>query len=421
MLGKEFWIGIDDTDSADGMCTTWLGAKLIQDLRRSGCRIDEARLIRLNPTIPYRTRGNAAVAIKAFGHPELAFSIACLLVNQYADFKCEKTHPGVVLFDHQPPAEFYHKAVTSICTIEEAKTILKRYALNWKGFKLGRGLIGATAAVASVLPDFTWEYLAYRDEERWESHRVVGKGTIFTADEVTRPSTWDSVDLEEDKPVCIPHGRDPVLFGIRGCSPFSVSRAVSCIRSEPYQVFQIWRTNQGTDAHLMSGTIGSLNEGCSYRVYGTVEKRAETGRGGHVALHIMDQDRKLTCMAYEPTKGFRHLIRSLVPGDQIIAIGSYLLNSLNLEKFYLFPGSGCSQKKAPFCPLCKKQMTSAGREKGYKCRKCGRKVKKPDEILLSNTLTPGWYEVPPCARRHLSRPLIRDRETIPEITSGRKV
>ena len=38
--------------------------------------------------------------------------------------------------------------------------------MQWLGgdINLGRGLIGASAAIASVLPDHTWEYLAYREE-----------------------------------------------------------------------------------------------------------------------------------------------------------------------------------------------------------------------------------------------------------------
>ena len=37
-------------------------------------------------------------------------------------------------------------------------------------------------------------------------------------------------------------------------------------------------------------------------------------------------------MAYEPTKNFRQIIRQLVPGDEVIAVGSYKKGSINLEK-----------------------------------------------------------------------------------------
>jgi len=37
-------------------------------------------------------------------------------------------------------------------------------------------------------------------------------------------------------------------------------------------------------------------------------------------------------MAYEPTKNFRQIVRQLVPGDHVIAVGSFKKGSINLEK-----------------------------------------------------------------------------------------
>lgn len=420
-MGREsFWIGLDDTDSPEGMCTTWLGARLIRDLQHFGYRINEARLIRLNPTIPYRTRGNAAIAIKATGDPDAAFEHACFLVSTYAELTCEKTHPGVVLADRPFPSYFYHQAVTAICTIAGAEEFLRQYARAWKGYKLGRGLIGATAAIASELSDQTWELLAYREEKRWGTTREVDSSSLFTADEVTTPHTWDTVDTTKNSVVCVPHTPDPVLYGIRGDSPFAVAYAVSCIRSEPFPWGQIWVTNQGTDAHIVMGKIGSLIEGSSYQVKGTVTNRPLTGCGGHVSLSISDEGGELSCMAFEPTKEFRSYIRSLIPGDQIIAIGSFLNKTLNLEKFCLCSESTEERPRAPFCQSCQKQMTSAGSGKGYKCRRCGARVMSPDIIPIQRDINTGWYEVPPSARRHLSRPLIRGIEAFNEGSFQRK-
>jgi tRNA(Ile2)-agmatinylcytidine synthase len=416
MTGQSFWIGIDDTDSQEGMCTTWLGSRLIRDLRRIGYRIEEARLIRLNPTIPHRTRGNAAVAIRASGDPDRAFNIACDLVDRYASLGCEKTHPGIVVSDCQPPAYFYFQAVTATCTIRQAVDFLKEHARSWRGYKLGRGLIGATAAVASVLPDYTWEILVYRDESRWGSPREVDLKSIFTSEEVTSPHTWDSGDPIQKDVVCVPHTPDPVLFGIRGDSPFFVAKAVSCIRSEQYGWGQIWLTNQGTDAHLLTGIMGNLEDGCSYQVRGVVQDVPRTIRGGHVSLNIGSNDHMLTCMAFEPTKEFRNYVRSLLPGDRIVAAGSYTGGSLNLEKIYLFPGDIQEKLRAPFCIPCQKQMTSAGAGKGYKCRRCGARSLTPVKVPVQRIIHPGWYEVPPSARRHLARPLIRGPVPVPEDT-----
>ena len=90
-------IGIDDTDSPAGMCTTYLGAVLARRLIHDHMRVREARLVRLNPNVTFKTRGNAAIALDVEGDPEQWFAIACAIVEELADFSCEKTNPGVVV------------------------------------------------------------------------------------------------------------------------------------------------------------------------------------------------------------------------------------------------------------------------------------------------------------------------------------
>ena len=401
------FIGIDDTDSPAGMCTTYLGARLAAALRAAGMEVFEVRLVRLNPNAPFKTRGNAAVCIEAGGDREEAFSLASGLVEELADFSCENTNPGLVVAERRPDPAFYWKAVQDFCTIEEAKGVLDREGALYHGWKNGRGLIGATAAVASVLPDRTWELLAYRRTAVWGTPRFVEKASVFAAEAATWPHTWDSVDRENHVVVCVPHTPDPVLFGIRGESPEWVTRARSLIRAEETEREQVWVTNQGTDAHLVAGTIGSLLEGRSYRVPGRVAERASTGEGGHVGLVLEEGDRRLTCMAFEPTKGFRDIVRGLVPGDTVLACGSYKHGTLNLEKIRIDTLADDLVIRPPLCPACGARMTSAGKDKGYKCRKCGARAQEPEVIARSRTLATGWFEVPPTARRHLSRPLAR--------------
>ncbi|WP_298669518.1 DUF1743 domain-containing protein, partial [uncultured Methanofollis sp.] len=240
------FIGIDDTDSPAGMCTTYLGARLAAALRAAGMEVFEVRLVRLNPNAPFKTRGNAAVCIEAGGDREEAFSLASGLVEELADFSCENTNPGLVVAERRPDPAFYWKAVQDFCTIEEAKGVLDREGALYHGWKNGRGLIGATAAVASVLPDRTWELLAYRRTAVWGTPRFVEKASVFAAEAATWPHTWDSVDRENHVVVCVPHTPDPVLFGIRGESPEWVTRARSLIRAEETEREQVWVTNQGT-------------------------------------------------------------------------------------------------------------------------------------------------------------------------------
>jgi tRNA(Ile2)-agmatinylcytidine synthase len=406
-INIDMLIGIDDTDSPQGMCTTYLGAVLARRLIHEHMRVNEARLVRLNPNVTFKTRGNAAIALDVAGDRDHAFAIACAVVEELADFSCENTNPGVVVVDERPDPAFYRKAVTDFCQINEAVELLEAAGARYRGYKNRRGLIGATAAVASVLEDSTSEILVYRQPERWGSPREVDRASLFAAEEATFPHTWDTVDIANGVVVCVPHTPDPVLFGIRGESPSWVMIARSMVESEKPAIEQIWVTNQGTDAHLVDGKIGALREGLSYRVGGIVTGAPKTGMGGHVSFMMTDGENSLRCMAYEPTKNFRQIVRQLVSGDDVIAVGSFKKGSINLEKIRIASLACPVTSRPPFCPTCNKRMTSDGTGKGYKCKKCGARANNPEIQEISRTLKPGWYEVPPTARRHLAKPLCR--------------
>jgi len=400
-------IGIDDTDSPAGMCTTYLGAVLARRLIQEHMQVREARLVRLNPNVTWKTRGNAAVMLDVEGDMDRAFSITCALVEELADFSCENTNPGVVVAGRKPDPAFYRKAVTEFCTIEEAVALLDDTGARYRGYKNRRGLIGATAAISSELSDKTSEILVYREPERFGTPRSVDRESLFDAEAATFPHTWDTVDVVNDVVVCVPHTPDPVLFGIRGESPQWGMAARDMINSEKPGLEQIWVTNQGTDAHLLAGTIGALHEGLSYRVRGTVADHPNTGNGGHVSFTIQDGDHTVRCMAYEPTKNFRQTVRQLVPGDEVIAVGSFKKGSINLEKIGIVSLARQVITRPPLCLVCNKRMTSDGKEKGYKCKKCGARAAVPDVQEIPRTLKTEWYEVPPTARRHLAKPLCR--------------
>ncbi len=400
-------IGIDDTDSPQGMCTTYLGAVLARRLMYEQMQVHEARLVRLNPNVTFKTRGNAAIALEVTGDMNRAFAISCAVVEELADFSCENTNPGVVVVDEHPDAAFYTRAVTDFCQIEEAIELLEAVGARYRGYKNKRGLIGATAAVACDLKDRTSEILVYRKPEQWGTPRAVDRESLFAAEKATFPHTWDTVDRVNDVVVCVPHTPDPVLFGIRGESPSWVMAARSIIQSEKPAIEQIWVTNQGTDSHLLEGTIGYLQEGLSYRVKGTVADEPVTATGGHVSFTIINSNQTVRCMAYEPTKNFRQIVRELKTGDAVIAVGSYKKTSINLEKIQVVSLSSAIAKRPPLCVACNKRMTSDGKGKGWKCKKCGAHASEPEEREVPRTLKTGWYEVPPTARRHLAKPLCR--------------
>jgi tRNA(Ile2)-agmatinylcytidine synthase len=399
-------IGLDDTDSPAGMCTTYLGAVLIHRLNEAGISVTGQRLIRLNPNVIYKTRGNAAICIEATGDADEAFRIASACIEELAEFDEEKTNPGLVIAEQKLPVSFYLQAVTGFCTIEEAEAVCRTAGARVRKWKNGRGIIGATAAIAAEQADMTWELLAYRDPAD-KGERSVETDSLFRAEKETFPHTWDTVDTQNNCIVCFPHTPDPVIFGIRGESPEWVKKARGFVRSQKPVMEIVYHTNQGTDAHLMEGDIASLTDGCSYRLTGVVADTPVTGRGGHVSFLLSDTSGVVRCMAYEPTKGFRDIIRGLAQGDEITICGSYKNESINLEKIQVVTCPEIVRQRPPLCPSCGKRMKSDGVDKGWKCRRCKTRAEEPEIIHEQRTVSPGWYEVPPSARRHLAKPLCR--------------
>ena len=55
------WIGIDDTDSLKGGCTTYVATEIIAEMPYD--LIKFPRLVRLNPNIPWKTRGNGDITL----------------------------------------------------------------------------------------------------------------------------------------------------------------------------------------------------------------------------------------------------------------------------------------------------------------------------------------------------------------------
>jgi len=57
-------IGLDDTDSRErGMCTTYLATRVGERVVAAGGDVERRLLVRLNPAVEHKTRGNAALAL----------------------------------------------------------------------------------------------------------------------------------------------------------------------------------------------------------------------------------------------------------------------------------------------------------------------------------------------------------------------
>lgn len=433
-------IGIDDTDSRAGMCTTYLCAVLVDELQVYG-DLSTPRLVRLNPCIPFKTRGNGAVSFELKVASERAETVKELVksrVRELSEVQEEGTNPGVVFIDNvtlhalsnsdgksaHTLKHFYETAVRDVVEIERAYELIAELQLDYFGLKNKRGLIGALAAAAFLAVqmrepahyDFTYELIAYREKERWGTPRLIEDASVWKADAANYPLTWDTVDRANKKVVCAPHSPCPVLFGIRGDSVEALYNTRKHIQAEPAEREMLFVTNQGTDSHLITAceeANSALDDYHSYILDGVVESNPRTIVGGHVVFVLAltdtrNQEDQIDCIAYEPTKGFRDSIRTLRIGDEVTVYGSFKDRTVNLEKIELRKLNVAIEVN-PKCAQCGKRMESAGKSQGYRCKRCKTYSADKEVLIMEREIEEGFYEVPPVARRHISKPLIRSR------------
>ena len=428
------WLGIDDTDSRKGMCTTHLAGDMVEELNNHGLDvIGMPRLVRLNPNIPWKTRGNGAIAIqfgkgggrrKEIGYvngkrycysrkvsdgrmdvEELAGALD-KLIRKRAMLDGEQTNPGLVISERKTPYNLYRKAVRSIVTLGEVEYILKSVNALYIPYKNGRGLIGASAAIAWRPHDRTYELITYRNGgKRWVDEESVKKMDGMLG------KTFDSYDYENKHIQIMPNSPCPVMYGVRGDDENELPVAMDIIVSGEIKRWMLFESNQGTDEHLQRRRAGEVKPYESVIVTGRVSREPVTITGGHVIFSVSDGD-ELECAAYEPTKNFRHLVRNLHTGDRITLYGGVRKTpvTLNIEKMEIHSLTEIRKKvENPVCKKCGKHMKSMGNGKGYRCAVCGATAGEEEAVFekVDRKIKPGFYEVPVVARRHLSKPLKR--------------
>ncbi len=425
---KTIIIGIDDTDSKYGMCTTYVGAIAISKLEDVGAKLVETpHLIRLNPNWIKKTRGNCSVSFKVrteeYKIPRVK-EIVLETVEDLAELQIEETTPGVVFYqsDEIPDKlkSYSRKTVQEVVTIEQAEALAKDIGAEFHKFREGRGIIGALAAIGHPLDkDYTYEIIAYRTEENRGAPRKIDKKSVEKMNEKMLPKTFDNLDDETGEVSITPHTPCPILYGIRSDSPEAAFEAQEIVREEePIERTILYKTNQATDEHFQPSTVSGIEPYSSVIVEGTVSEEPETITGGHVFFSIKDETGGVRCAAFEPTGKFREVVRRVTPGDRVRVYGgvkkkSNFPTTINLEKMEILKLTPIKKRTNITCKSCGKNVKSAGEGKGYYCERCG--VELPDgaveEIELDRDLETGVYEVPPRARRHLTKPLIRDEKS----------
>jgi len=380
-------LGIDDHDSHFGGCTTYVAYKLIHELLKENLNIIPLpALVRLNPYIPFKTRGNAAVRIvidvKDISEKDFIEHIR-EIVDKYRE-KRGKADPGiaVTLVDNLEKLKIlykvYKKAVTDVITSDQIDKICRKLNIYIHG---GRGKIGAVACLGFIPDrDSTFELLAYGDPSIKKNIDL--NIQIFSLlDNLFRLYTFANIDLENEKILIFPSGPDPVIYGVRGDSPLHViflSSLVQAIAKIDIEGWLLFHTNQATGIHLEY----SENIMRTFNPYKTIVKIIKISR---------TEDRHLQCFTEKDPNVFsyRHigdpctfLEKSL--GDIVEVWGGLRIKD---GKYFIYV-EGCRKLSRrlvkvlnPRCPRCGSTLKSLGKGKGFFCKRCNIEITNVHKIL----------------------------------------
>lgn len=435
---RPIWIGIDDTDSPEGGCTTWVLTELLTVAARHGVDlVGEPRLVRLNPNIPWKTRGNAALSARfgkgigvprvvgeVDGHPVRSFPAGTELpdgsARTFVDAAWARvlassseepgTDPALVATTGPLPEELYWNAVRDVVPIENVRGALERAGAIARVRGEPTGLVGAAAAIAWPAVRSTWELIAYRTPGRIGSPRFVDEHSVRDAANA-EPDLFLCYDSRTRRLLVAPHTACPILFGLRATTDAAAVQALRRIRSEPVDRWVLFHTNQGTGDHLHPRTHAELAPYRSAIVEGTVSSTPRVRAGGHVQFELQDAAGvPCLCMAFEPTKTLPRVARDLREGDRVKVWGSCGPSvSIRLEGLQVISPVPRELRRPPLCPECGRRTRSLGRLRGYRCPDCRRRL--PPETAVVEFARPrapeGAIHPTPSARRHLA-PLAPD-------------
>jgi tRNA(Ile2)-agmatinylcytidine synthase len=425
-------LGVDDTDAPEGGCTTHVLTELVALGRSHGLDvIGEPRLVRLNPNVPWKTRGNAALSV-TLGHgrgpsrvlgeiagaevrgfarglparPEESrvFRAAAWELVRGRAMDAPGTDPALVVTERTLPASLYVDAVQRIVDPTEVSRTLRAAGAWVRSANSNRGIVGAAAAAAWPGRRRTWELIAYRRPGTTGPRRVDPRSVRRAAS--ADPALFLCHDAVTRRLLVAPHTPCPILFGLRATNPESALSARSKIRSEPVDRWLLFRTNQGTGDHVRRPAGVPIAPFTPTRVRGPILDGVRSLRGGHVMFQLLGANGPVDCRAFEPTKSLPQVARALRPGDRVEVWGGTgedpVVRVEGIRVLSLAPRQG--PLRGPRCGRCHRPTKSLGRDRGYRCPGCHRRW--PPEAgrrpTLPADLRRGTYHPTPSARRHLA-------------------
>ena len=385
-----YWIGLDDTDEREHGCTTFDFNDLLNTLENSDIQIHDARLVRLWPFAPQRTRGNAA----------LAASVQCddvhLLERVLGHWFESKYHtvvvngeehsaqPTLLMTSTQLPEKLYWDAVRNHVDLEHRINDLTAFSPRiWHTDTGCMGVIGASAAIAwRGERDWTWECTAWRQSTG--KRNVPINPVIEMAEKF--PGTILNRDPNANRSLIAPRTPCPVLYGIRGEQKSDVLMAHDFLQKYPVEQslsHRVFRSNQATGDHLEESHESTIIS-------------TQVMQGGHVEIDVGE-----TLLVFSKGGPVNKLAQSLQPGDKISWNGMYSNHVYHLEKLKLIRGE--RNFRRPKC-ACGTRYKSKGANQKLKCPNCDSEVNASWDF---DVIESQWVEPPISSRRHLSKPLNR--------------
>ena len=412
-------IGFDDTDSPKGMCTTFLAYKIVDLLKKQETEfLDFPKLIRFNPNIPWKTRGNGAVSLRIrTKNPSKIKNQIKNLVEKSSDIK-NGANPGLVFYESEEIPEqftrFSKLALWQLINRNHAKKFATKNNIEFFYQGNGQGLVGAIGAIGYDFKDHTLELLSYRKNSNFGKERKLSAKSVKTMQEKTLPYTFNSFDNKKQRVLITPHGPDPVFYGVRGENVTSLLRATKILETdEKLAGYMIFKSNQGTGDHLKNEfNITNIKPYASGKITGIISDEPKIVKGGHVFFSIISDGYELRCAVYKPT-GMSFVALSLIKGDKVCIGGGIRKASknhpriLNLEFIDVINLEKNLIKSNPICKKCDKKMKSKGKNQGYQCTKCGKKLANKVILEIPRKIKKQLYIPSVSAHRHLSRPLQR--------------
>ncbi|HLE46760.1 MAG TPA: DUF1743 domain-containing protein [Candidatus Thermoplasmatota archaeon] len=419
-------VALDSTDSVEGGCTTHA---LMEILRRlDGFDLaGPPRLVRLNPNVPYKTRGNGAVAVE-LGHGVGRRRVVGMAGDQEivayegVDEPADKDHDtvfqtakeavdslrapgsnsGLAVLSAAPPRSFYERTVKTHVAPHDLPAISG--SARTHGWQNARGLIGAFAAAAWPAQEGTFEVIAYRARDRWGSTRSLD-ASLGPELDAGHPSTFDNWDPVHGHLRIAPRSPCPILAGIRGTQPAELVAAKDLVGPEPFESWLLFATNQATGDHLTPTGGAGLRPYDSPQLVANAVDRPHAKPGGHVALILDAQGTRVTAWAFEPTKEFRNVVRDVRAGDAVLIEGGIHddPSSVSLEALTFLETPRRTRLEPPTCRTCGSQCKSTGRRGPYRCPSCGERAAGRPRSDPAPTVS-DRHTVPISVRRHLSRP-----------------